>query len=229
MYNLCSFYQLNQERKLNVTVSTNGATQQVSPQVPCTRLALIDYSFFSNDLVINQYNNTITVGSTTYTIPVGNYDLTPNLFVTTLSGVIGLTVSYSINNGYITIISPTTVTITIPSTAQKIYGWNTTSKTGTTFVSDYPISFTNSDYYYINIKECSTDELRVPDNNAYSYKITNRSQPGTVVYHILPEPLPSIQVINAKLTNITITVLDSNFNPVPNNGTNWYFYFLTLP
>lgn len=226
---MCRFVSIDDSRKLNVTVSTNGLKQEISPQVPCTRLALIDYSFFSNDLIINQYNNTITVGSTTYTIPVGNYDLTPSLFAIQLATTTGLTVSYNINNGYITIVSPLAVTITIPSTAKKLYGWNTTSKTGTTFVSDYPITFSNSDYYYINIAECSTDEVRIPNNDVYSYKITNRSQPGSVLYHILPEPLPSIQVKNNKLTSITITVLDSNYNPVPTNGTNWYFYFITIP
>lgn len=226
---MCRFVEINGERKLNVTVSTNGAKQEVSPQVPCTRLVLIDYSFYSNDLIINQYNNTIVVGSTTYTIPPGNYDTSPSIFASELTTLTGLTVTYNINTGIITMTSGVSVTVTIPDNARKLYGWNTVSKTGTSIVGDYPISFTNSDYYYINIKECSTDELRVPDNNSYTYKITNRSQPGNILYHILPEPLPSVQVIQNKLSNITITVLDSNFNPVPINGTRWYFYFLTLP
>lgn len=215
-------------RILNVSVTSNGVTQLVSPQIPCTHMRLMDYSFYTNDLIVNQYNNTITVGVTTYTLPVGNYSQNPSQFVTTVASVTGLTVTYDVNTNLITFTSGVSVTITIPSTAQKLYGWNTTSKTGTSIVSDYPISFANSDYYYINVREASNSEVRIPDSGfLYSYKVTNRVRPGSVLWHRQSEQLPLLQVVNDKLAQITITVLDSNLNPVPSNGTNWYFFFET--
>lgn len=215
-------------RRINVTVSDNGVRQEVSPQVSCNYMRLIDYSLFTNDLIINQYNNIITVGATTYTIPAGNYSQTPSQFVASVSSITGLTVTYDVNTGLITFTSGSSVTITIPDTAKKIYGWNSITKTGTSIVSNYPISFTNSDYYYIDVVGCGNVEVRIPDNGyIYSYKVANRSQPGDVLVHRLSETLPMLQVKNGKLSSITIVVLDSNFNPVPNNGSEWTFFFDT--
>lgn len=222
---------------LNVTISSNGDYTYLPYGTNTKELRLADYQFYTNDLIINANNNTIMVKGTTFTLQQGNYSSNPAVFAAYLTTVLAgkaITVTYDATNtnlftftGVFTVMDP--FTLSIPSNAKGLYGLSSTSytvATGTTFTSEFPVHFTNSDYYYINISPATSYEQRVPSNLDYTYKVVNTVKPLDLLYHTIQEPLAWCSCNNPGLTQIRITVRDQWGNMVPMNGTTWSFFIL---
>jgi len=222
---------------INLSVKTNGEIISLPKGFPCSDMRLWDYHFYTNDTIINQYNNTITVMGTSHTLTVGNYSASPSVFASYLSTVLAsdnITVTYdsSITNLLtFTTTVPWTVgtpfTLTLPSDAKGLYGLGSTTYTvtsGTTFTSEFPVHFSNSDYYFIDIQPAISYEFRAPEVNSYAYKVINDVIPGDLLYHKIQEPLQCISSNNNCVTYIKTTVYDQYGHLVPNNGTTWNFF-----
>jgi len=222
---------------VNLSVTTNGETILLPKGFKCSNMRLWDYHFYSNDTVINQYNNSLEVNGTTYTLTIGNYSSSASVFASYLSTVLAaenITVTYDGSiTGKLTFTTsvPWTVmnpfTLSISANAKGLYGLSSTFYTrtsGTTFVSDFPVHFTNSDYYFVDIKPTQTYEYRVPDSLTYAYKVVSDVQPGDIIYHKLQEPLPFVSCSLNTVTYIKITIFDQYGVIVPCNGSTWNFF-----
>lgn len=212
-----------------------GAVMTSNPQVfniyDSTRanyMRLVDYSFYTNDTIINSNNNTINVNGTYYAISIGNYNGSGGSLASYLSTVIpGVSVTYDQNiTGKFSFVFSGAYTLSIPSASlRRILGFNNATYSGGagTLVADYPAHFTNSDYYYINIDEGSSFINYTP-SNPYTYIVSNNVPPGTLLKHRIAEKLPIINNRGYTLTQLTISVRDEYGNLVPINGSTWYFY-----
>lgn len=214
--------------QIGAVITSNPQTVNIYDNTRANYMRLVDYSFYTNDTIINQYNNVINVNGTDYALSIGNYNNSGGSFASYLSSVIpGVTVNYDQNiTGKFSFVFSGAYTLSVASESlRRILGLaNTTYSGGAgTLTADYPAHFTNSDYYYINISEGASFITYTP-NNPYTYVVSNNVPPGSLLKHRSAEMLPIISNRANTLTELTITVRDQYGNLVPNNGSTWYFY-----
>jgi hypothetical protein len=105
---------------------------------------------------VSQYYNTIVITGTQYTIPVGNYDGAS--LATTLSNLIGLTVTYNAIADNLTFTSTNPFTIGGTGTINKMLGFSSGkdySTSGSTYVitAPYRVNLLDNRYVVLNIEQ----------------------------------------------------------------------------
>jgi len=173
--------------------------------------------------------NTITLNSTTYTVPPGNYNITTlinalNSQITSAVGVFATTsttnqVSFTSNNGQVIIgVTPLSLGYFLGFTNGQTAPGTTTSVTGTnSYITNFDTCF------YIWIQNLGTSSL---DGQQITYKIPNNTGSGSIIQYTEGSAWEQKIVVtdrSNRLDRLIITVIDRFGNVLNNNGLDWTF------
>ena len=205
------------------------------------RVTLRNCSIFNTSYSVNNNNNTMKITTTSsymITIPNGNYN------PSTLSTALQLALNTSVS-GYTFTVSANTTTnkFTITATAGGTFTYNASSYPlnslllgynpvdvgpNTTFTSNNVYLITPTPYYYLSIKEFPTLSETNSNNNVLGVIYNNVPSGSLLSFNsncgpIFTRDFTDLNVTNLK--NMSIQLLDSNYNQVDLNNINYLLEF----
>lgn len=179
-------------KKINGTKNSDLLFYFTSPIIPPSgqnmTIKLLNFSLPVSFTNINSSNNTMVVGTSTYTLTTGNY--TASTLRTHLQSVLGSgwTVSYDSTQNKYTFSSSSSFTFKSSSTCLKVLGFATTSDTsssGTSLTSTYQIDLSGDNTIYYDIANLKTNNLSssVGAQTSILRSVLNNVTNGSVLYY----------------------------------------------
>lgn len=182
---------------------------------------------------VNVYNNTIIIGTNTYTIPSKNYNVyTLTTALNTLSMQTPtnttITVTYDDTTGYYTFTSTASFSFSALSTANELLGFDTSSgavlSTSNVIISTLVADLTYTSNIYITCPDLlninkSSDGKALSDTLA-SVQVTSNS--GGLIFY---EGKSSTLLYSKLISSFNIVLKDDSGNLLPMNGGDWNIDF----
>lgn len=184
--------------------------------------------------LINDYNNTLTIqtttGTMTYTLTKGNYNI--NTFVSALTSLLGsnFSISYSSITNKLTISYISSFTIIASSTTMYrflgINEYDNISSTNNSIISPYVCNFLPIQRIHIRCAELFVDSFNSYDNSSdifLSLQNNSSSSLGTIVYNNINNFKYLTNIEN--LETLTLRFTDDRNRDIDFNNCDWHLTF----